>query len=167
MPSAEPDHELILEPTRPLQQPVLAPRPPVTPQTTVISQGETWPMDAGHTSGLVQQPERALELGRALHRGRTLQQAGGGETWATTEELRTALATAQAQLAQKPRVEPQAAEPDIFEPFDHADRSVLPETEMLDDTEHLDDLDGQEYPADDSEDYRAPYLRDDSVTARR
>jgi uncharacterized protein DUF2637 len=165
---AETDREPGLEPTRPLQQPVLAPRPPVTPPPAVVQEGEPWPVDAGRASGLVQQPERALELGRALHRGRTLQQAGGGESWATTEELRTALATAQAQRDQQLRVEPPPVEPDIFEPFDHADHNILPDTEMLDDTEHLDDLDGQEYLDEDSEDYRAAYLsRDDSVTARR
>jgi hypothetical protein len=111
--------------------------------------------------GQVQQPDRALQFGQAMHRGRALQQAGPGESNGTgpAEQLQELLRTEQTRQPTQVNetfVAPTAA----FSPEQAryaADGQIRYATapqaanryddEILEDTDHLDELDGQEYPA--------------------
>ena len=114
--------------------------------------------------GTVQQPARALQLGRALHRGRVLQQTGSTDSSATTaEQLRMELVREQSPQGDQPVQEFGAERPTRpVEPFvaptavlglndsrqtgGRTGVGVVDETEILEDMEHLDELDGQGYP---------------------
>jgi hypothetical protein len=178
---------------------------PVTAETPVLTE----PGAADWRPETVQQPDRALQLGRSMHRGRVLQETGSPDHSATTAELLRSELTRGQMPGQAPKFEsPQfATEPEgpptgsFAQPWnpgktgwvDPSTRTSVPprveqtmedelrperwtrptepflaptairgrgdsgqrdargglfDNEILDDMEHLDELDGQEYPDD-------------------
>ena len=120
-----------------------------TQQYEAAPQYEASPAQAPGTTqpvlrpGTVQQPERALSLGRAMNRTRVLQQSGSTDSLSSTaEQLRTELV--RTQTGSLPRIDRPA--PDA--PDRRADSVAYDDVEILDDMEHLDELDGQGYPDD-------------------
>jgi len=153
------------------QHPAVAPRPSRAPQSGAAHHpasaptpgaGITQPGGAGLRPGTVQQPARALQLGRALHRGRVLQQTGSADSSATTaEQLRMELAR------QTPRFEPPRFDPEQQQVQEFRAGSFFDETEILEDMEHLDELDGQEYPEDVDGLNRGDYIDLDDPAGQR
>jgi hypothetical protein len=111
--------------------------------------------------GQMQQPDRALQFGQAMHRRRTLQEAGPGDSNGSgpAEQLQELLRTEQGHhptQVNETFVAPTAAfsaEQARYAASEQVRYATAPpvanryDDEILEDTDHLDELDGQEYPA--------------------